>query len=356
MTSELEVSDLAMSFGRTRVLEDVTFSVPEGTAMAVVGPSGCGKTTLLRLIAGFERPDSGSIALGGDVMSGERWVPAHRRSVGYVAQDGALFPHLSAGANIAFGLPWRRRRRARIVELLEMVSLDAAIADRRPDELSGGQQQRVALARSLARSPRLMLLDEPFSALDAGLRAATRKIVGDVLAKAGVTTILVTHDQSEALSFADQVAVMNAGRLIQIGAPREIYRSPVDVAVAEFTGDAIVLPAVVVDQDRAECELGTIDVHHTDVVDAARIMLRPEQLEIGDRTGGVSGEIVDVEYLGAELLVGIRVGGDHASPGTRIVVRTRGDGDFRPGDPVGIRVRGRAIVYPREPVNGVAAN
>lgn len=344
MTSELEVNDLGKSFGDASVLSGVSFAAAAGTATVVVGPSGCGKTTLLRLIAGFEKPDAGTIALGDEVVSGGNWVPAHRRSVGYVAQDGALFPHLTAGANIGFGLPWRSRQRSRIAELLDMVSLDAKFADRRPDELSGGQQQRVALARALARSPRLMLLDEPFSALDAGLRAATRRIVKDALTAAGVTTILVTHDQSEALSFGDQVAVMSEGRLAQIGTPREVYDRPADLLSAEFIGDAVVLPAVI-NGDRAQCALGEVAVHGSAIVGNARIMLRPEQIEVGDESGGTSGEVVDIEYHGAEMLLGIRLDGTEQYPGSRIMLRSRGDGNLKCGDRIGLRIRGSAIAY-----------
>src|SRR6476469_11144325 len=229
----LEVSDLVKDFGSQQVLRGVTLSVDPGSTTAIVGPSGSGKTTLLRLIAGFERAEAGSVTLSGRALAGgDAWVPAHHRDVGYVAQDGALFPHLTVGQNIAFGIDTsalsggRKAARARVAELLEMVSLDSALAARRPHEISGGQQQRVALARALAREPELMLLDESFSALDAGLRVATRRAVAKVLAEAGVTTILVTHDQAEALSFADQVAVMRGGKLAQIGNPFVVYTRP----------------------------------------------------------------------------------------------------------------------------------
>ncbi|MEO5992440.1 MAG: ABC transporter ATP-binding protein, partial [Arthrobacter sp.] len=218
--NHLQIDAVTKDFGTQAVLKGVNLSVARGGTTAIVGPSGSGKTTLLRLIAGFEHPDTGSISLNGTkVAGGGVWVPAHKRHVGYVAQDGALFPHLSVGQNISFGLDTtklpggRRALKDRVAELLEMVSLDPAMAKRRPHQLSGGQQQRVALARALAREPELMLLAEPFSALDAGLRVATRRAVGKVLQDAGVTTILVTHHQGEALSFADQVAVMRGGRL-----------------------------------------------------------------------------------------------------------------------------------------------
>ncbi|MDT7793812.1 MAG: iron(III) transport system ATP-binding protein, partial [Mycobacterium sp.] len=239
-TTILEVKGLAKSFHGHPVLHDIDLNLQPGTTTAVVGSSGCGKTTLLRLIAGFETPDAGTIALAGrQVASPESAVAPHRRGVGYVAQDGALFPHLTVGQNIAYGLRGISRSDvdASVGELLETVSLDASFASRRPHQLSGGQQQRVALARALARHPVLMLLDEPFSALDTGLRASTRKAVAEVLTNKGVTTLLVTHDQEEALSIADQVAVMRDGRFTQVGRPEQVYRQPADRFTAEFLGD-----------------------------------------------------------------------------------------------------------------------
>ena len=226
----LVARNLAKSFNGSAVLENIDLRLRPGSITAVVGSSGCGKTTLLRLIAGFETPDAGTVTIAGrQVASPESAVAAHRRGVGYVAQDGALFPHLTVGQNISYGLPGTARSapvRARVAELLETVSLDPSYASRRPHQLSGGQQQRVALARALARQPVLMLLDEPFSALDTGLRASTRKAVAQLLAAAGVTTLLVTHDQEEALSIAGQVAVMRDGRFTQVGTPQQVYLRP----------------------------------------------------------------------------------------------------------------------------------
>ena len=344
MTYALEVNGLDKSFGSTNVLRHIAFSVEAGSTTAIVGPSGCGKTTLLRLVAGFERPDAGTIILGGRVVAGAEWIPAHRRSVGYVAQDGALFPHATVAANVGFGLPRRARTRARITELLEMVSLDYSYATRRPDQLSGGQQQRVALARALAREPELMLLDEPFSALDAGLRANTRRIVADVLAKAGITTILVTHDQPEALSFADRVAVMSDGRLAQVGTPREIYSAPIDVPTAEFIGDAVVLSAHV-EGERARCALGDVAVIANGVQGEARVMLRPEQIEVTADGAGVAGTVVDVEYLGSEMLLGIRLDTADGVVSERVTVRRFGATALTPGERVGIRVLGTGVAY-----------
>ncbi len=200
----LELTSVSKSFGATRAVDGVSLELGDGKRLAVVGPSGCGKTTLLRLIAGFEFPDAGTISLNGEMIAR---VPAFRRGIGYLPQEGSLFPHLTVENNIGFGLGAKGRERAkRIRELMDLVSLDAVMLKRWPHELSGGQQQRVALARALARSPRLMLLDEPFSALDANLRATTRAAITAVLQEAGSATILVTHDRAEALSFPDALA------------------------------------------------------------------------------------------------------------------------------------------------------
>ena len=217
--AEVDLTGIAKSFGATRVLDGIDLHVADGSTLAIVGPSGCGKTTILRLIAGFEVPDDGTIRIGETTVSGPEWVPPHRRSVGYMPQDGGLFPHLSVGENVTFGLAKADRTVAATARLLELVSLDPALAGRRPDQLSGGQQQRVALARAMAVSPRVMLLDEPFSALDAELRADTRRAVRDLLDATGITAIVVTHDPLDALDVADEVAVIEAGRIASVGPP-----------------------------------------------------------------------------------------------------------------------------------------
>jgi iron(III) transport system ATP-binding protein len=221
--AELELEGVSLSFGRLVVLDGLDLAVADGRTLAVVGPSGCGKTTMLRLVAGFEVPDAGRIRIGERVVAGESWVPAHLRGIGYVPQDGALFPHLTVGQNIAFGLPRGADRTRRLADLLDLVSLDPQLADRRPDQLSGGQQQRVALARAFAVNPSVMLLDEPFAALDAELRADTRGAVRDLLRAAGVTTVVVTHDPEDAIEFADEVAVMAEGRIREVGPPAEVF-------------------------------------------------------------------------------------------------------------------------------------
>ncbi len=315
----VQVSGLTKAFAGTTVLDGVDLELAQGSTTAIVGSSGCGKTTLLRLIAGFETPDAGTIVISGQQVNGPGvHIPAHRRAVGYVAQDGALFPHLTVGQNIAYGLPGSYRSaavRQRVAELLETVALEPAHAARRPHQLSGGQQQRVALARSLARQPKLMLLDEPFNALDAGLRASTRKAVAHLLSAAGVTTLVVTHDQEEAMSISDRVAVMRHGRFTQVGTPREVYRHPVDRFTAEFLGECVFVPCTV-SAGVATCALGRVPVDPSVTDGDATVMLRPEQLvatEVSDseRQSGV-GAVIGTEFLGHDVLLTIDPGGDIA--------------------------------------------
>lgn len=372
--SALTVRRVHSAYGPVQVLKGIDLDIADGGTTAIVGPSGCGKTTLLRVIAGFERPDPGSVFIGDRQVCGDGvWVPPHRRGLGYVAQDGALFPHLTVAQNIAFGLPRNERRsRARIAELLELVSLDPDYADRRPDQLSGGQQQRVSLARAVAPRPALVLLDEPFSALDAGLRASTRAAVAEALAEQGVTTLLVTHDQSEALSFADQVGVMSAGRLTQIGPPRQIYEAPLDLATAAFVGDAVTLAGVLAGSV-AECALGSVPVQSPAAGDGGAageggapgdgpaagdgagtgtgtgtVMLRPEQIELTDSAAdgddrAAFGVVEDVDYYGHDTMVTIRLD----EPGSSVIsLRHTGTSAPTAGDKVRLRVRGAARWFP----------
>ncbi|MGP2494012.1 ABC transporter ATP-binding protein [Mesorhizobium sp. PUT5] len=358
--SLLELHDVAKSYGPVAALAGVDLAVASGTRTAIVGPSGCGKTTLLRLIAGFEAPDRGRIVLDGEVLADEAGaVPAHLRGIGLVAQDGALFPHLTVADNIGFGLARHAERRAeRIAELAYIVGLDAAILKRRPHQLSGGQQQRVALARAMAMKPRLMLLDEPFSALDTGLRASMRKAVAELLEAAGITTILVTHDQAEALSFADQVAVMREGKFWQVGTPRELYLKPKDRMVAEFLGEALVLPARIA-EGFAETPLGRIALETRERRDIARIMLRPEQVTLerasrqeaaAARPGLLYGEVTETEFAGASCAVAVKLLNSPDPPeaaaigGRPLMLRKAGVDAPAVGEVVLIRVVGTAHV------------
>ena len=351
----LVLEGVSKRYGAVAALEGVGLTVAPGSRTAVVGPSGSGKTTLLRLVAGFEAPDSGRITLDGALLAdGSAAMPAHRRRVGIVAQDGALFPHLSIAENIGFGL--RRGdagRGGRIAALMEMVELDPSLLARRPDQLSGGQQQRVALARAMACQPRLLLLDEPFSALDTALRASTRRAVADVLGRAGITALLVTHDQAEAMSFADQVAVMRAGRLVQVGSPQALYAHPTDPATAEFLGDAIILPAVLAG-GWADCALGRVEVAAAD--GRATIMVRPEQLvlTLPAVTGACLGEVVEVDFAGATCTYAVRL---VKAPGKLLQIRQSSLDRFVLGTMVEIRMQGRAHCFtsPQHNPGGFAA-
>ena len=279
--SFLTVRALSKHYGPVAALDDVSLDIRQNSRTAIVGPSGSGKSTLLRIIAGFEAADAGTVELDGALMvDGPNAVPAHKRGIGIVSQDGALFPHLSIADNIAFGLDRRMPdRNKRIHELMALIGLDPSMLERRPHQLSGGQQQRVALARALARQPRLMLLDEPFSALDTGLREQMRQAVTQILGDAGITAVLVTHDQAEALSFADQVALMRGGRLVQRGTPQDVYFRPADRETALFLGEALILPAKL-DDGMASTPLGRLPVNKVEASGPAEIMLRPEQVRL----------------------------------------------------------------------------
>ncbi len=281
-TPDLALRTLAVSrrFGDVVAVEEVELDVRRGEFMGVLGPSGCGKTTLLRLIAGFERPDAGGIEIDGRAVAGPRVnVPPERRRIGMVFQESALFPHLDVAGNIGFGLA-RRERAARVDELVATVGL-AGLHRRMPHELSGGQQQRVALARALAPDPALILLDEPFSSLDATLRVQLRGEVREILRAAGATAVFVTHDPAEALEISDRVAVMRAGRIEQVATPDEIYLRPTNRFVASFVGEANLLPGEI-----RHGEVMTLVGRFRAPVGAladgmrAEVLLRPEQLHM----------------------------------------------------------------------------
>lgn len=345
---DLEVHDLCKAFGPQVVLDGLSIAAPAGSLTAILGPSGSGKTTLLRVLAGFERADGGTVVLGGVVVDGggAYVAPEHRR-IGYVPQEGGLFPHLTVARNVAFGLPREHRRRGRAEELLAMVGM-AEMGRRYPHQLSGGQQQRVALARALAVEPGLVLLDEPFSALDAGLRSAVRSEVRAVLRAAGATALLVTHDQDEALSWADRVAVLRDGRVGQLGTPEGVYRRPADPDVAGFVGEANVLAGVIA-AGGARTVLGTLTVAGDDVVHegaAVTVLVRPEQVVLTPEgtPAPARGWVRDYQYFGHDAVVRVALEGHEAA--APLVVRVMGETACSPGDPVGVAVRGPVVAWP----------
>ena len=341
----LTVSGVVKSLGGATVLRDVSLAVPEGTRLAVVGPSGSGKTTLLRLVAGFDRVDAGTITIDDRVVSHpDRHVAAHRRGVGYVAQDGALFPHLTARQNIRFGLPRGPEREHQVDEAVELSGLEQELLDRYPHQLSGGQQQRVSLARALAPRPRLMLLDEPFSALDAGLRAQTRRAVVAALDRAGVTTVLVTHDQEEALTFGHTVAVLRGGCLEQVGSPADVFASPASLEVARFLGEAVVLHGHRVGEV-VETELGAVRVAHDHGHEGhggVVLVVRPNQVRLTDDGRGAVVVVQAVEFAGP--VVNVTVG---TAEGRDITVHVPAHraGHLVVGGDVRVAIDGGGVLY-----------
>ena len=377
----LQCAGLRKSFAQgspreVRAVNDLSLTVRSGETVALLGPSGCGKTTTLRLIAGFERPGAGSVTIAGrEVVGAGVFLPPERRRVGMVFQDYALFPHLTVADNVAYGLEsstvahWtfalrrplaalRERFRfdsagvsvtdARVQEALELVALPH-LARRFPHELSGGEAQRVALARALAPRPELLLLDEPFSNLDAPLRASVRGEVREILRRASTASIFVTHDQEEAFAIADRVAVQLRGRIEQVGSPAEIYHRPATRGVAAFVGEADFLPGTLT-SDGVETEIGCIPIKGDSGVTAGSvdIMLRPERVQLAAEGATVPGHgqaIVERrEFYGHDQLVTLRLGS-----GARIRARLGPDADFPPGRRASVFATGTGVVYPRLP-------
>ena len=297
------VSALEKAFGDAPVLRGAALDVPAGRLVALLGPSGCGKTTLLRTIAGLERPDAGEVRVGARVLSGpDTFTPPERRRIGMVFQDAALFPHLSVGRNVAYGLPRRDPRRAdRVDAALALVGL-AGLAGRAPATLSGGQARRVAVARALAPAPSVIVLDEPFSGLDAPLRAEVRLEVRRVLAETGATGIFVTHDQEEAFVVGDEVAVMQEGRVLQQADAATLYELPASRAVAEFVGDANLVDGVG-EGDVARTPLGAVPLH-APCEGPVQVMIRPERLLAAP---GGAATVEAVEYFGHDAVYRVRL-------------------------------------------------
>jgi iron(III) transport system ATP-binding protein len=347
--ADLVIADLHKSFGTHPVLRGIELVVPAGTFAAIVGESGSGKTTLLRILAGFERPDRGSVTIGGVPLDADgTHVRAELRRIGYVSQEGSLFPHLSVEANVAFGLSRRERRGSRVGDLLETVGL-SGLGHRYPHQLSGGQQQRVALARALAVQPRLILLDEPFAALDATLRASVRHDVHAILRTAGTTAILVTHDQDEALSIADLVAVIRDGEIAQVDSPQSLYSHPVDVDLAGFIGEANIVDGIA-RENRVETPLGLLEVRgglDAPTGQAMTVLVRPEQVWVFAHVDGpgVPGRVVSAGFHGHDSVIGIAI--DSAGLPNPITSRVLGAVALTMGSAVRINVRGPVNAWPK---------
>jgi putative spermidine/putrescine transport system ATP-binding protein len=318
----LSIQHVEKSFGATKVVHDFNLDVEAGEFVSFLGPSGCGKTTVLRMVAGFEEPSAGHIFVGGKDITRLR---PNQRNIGMVFQAYALFPNLTVAQNIGFGLRVAGASRAeidkRVSEMLALISLPQ-MADRYPYQLSGGQQQRIALARALAPKPKLLLLDEPLSALDAKVRVSLREEIRSIQKELGITTIFVTHDQEEALSISDRIAVMYGGKAEQVGAPFEIYNRPATRFVANFVGTLNVLEGTVTDASAGTVRVASQDVALKGKLDGSRtgdtlsLALRPEAIALGSRPGHdskLAGEIADVHFLGSVIRVRVGVGGKQIS-------------------------------------------
>lgn len=334
----LKIDGLTVTYANRPVLNELSLHVESGAFAAVLGPSGCGKTTLLRAIAGFIAPFSGTIRFGDQLVSvSSIVVPPERRKVGYVAQEGALFPHLTVSENIAFGITDQKIKADLVSELLDLIGM-SKFAKRMPSELSGGQQTRVALARALAPEPKVMLLDEPFSALDAALRDELRAEVSELLKQRKTTTLMVTHDREEALVTADLVALMRRGQIVQTGSPTEVYEAPVSPEVAISTGDVLLL-------DSTKDETGKINsvltpaTMGTEVV-SGKLVIRPEEIRIVPAGSGVAATVVDLDYYGHDAVVHLD------AAGAQINVRISGDLKVKVGDQVGLAHQGPIRWFP----------
>jgi len=352
--TELVVTGLNKSFGTQAVLEGVDLTVPAGSLTAILGPSGSGKTTLLRIVAGFEPADSGTVRLGERTVDGDHHerVPSEQRNIGYVPQEGSLFPHLTVAKNIGFGLARRERDGQRVDELLEMIGM-SGLGRRYPHQLSGGQQQRVALARALAGRPGLILLDEPFSGLDASLRTSVRADVHALLHQTETTALLVTHDQDEALSMADHVAVIRRGTICQRDTPQGMYVNPADAELARFVGEANLIPGVFA-PTWVKTPFGNLMLHGAlnggvrhDPDTPAVVLIRPEQVRLqppGSVGLGLPGRVLDYRYHGHEAM--IRLAPDAGPDDLVLLARAPGRIEFPPGSSVSIVIQGPVVAWP----------
>ena len=337
----LAVEGVHKSFGATKVLVDFNLKLHTGEMLSLLGPSGCGKTTLLRLIAGLERADRGKVVLDGNAVDGNgAWIRPEDREVGMVFQDWALFPHLDVAGNVGYGVP-RRQRTAEVAKTLELVNLPG-MQGRTPETLSGGQQQRVALARAIAPKPKVLLLDEPFSNLDAALRREVRTEVRQLLRGADMTAVFVTHDREEALVLGDRVAVMEAGRIVQTGSPSDVYHHPATPWVAAFVGAVSMCPAEAVGS-MAETDFGPVPLLEP-CQGPVTVAVRPEDVDLRAVEGETATHTVEhFQFQGADAVVTV------ANPdGVYLHVRVSGTQSFAPGDRVSPVYSGPpAVAFPR---------
>lgn len=344
MKVQVLLENVTKKYNATKAVEDLSFEIGKGEVFCLLGPSGCGKTTTLRLIAGLEKPDSGRIEIGGVTVAGEgTWMPPEKRRVGMVFQDYALFPHMNVFQNVAFGMRNQQEVRKRVLEVLELMGLDG-MEKRYPHELSSGQQQRVAIARALAPEPEVILLDEPFSNLDADLRKQIRSDIKKILKKTGITTVFVTHDQEEAFFMSDKIGVMRNGRLEQVGIPEEVFHRPSTPFVAQFVGIADFISGVI-KNGKVATPIGDlrIDARFPEG-DMVRVLIRPDSIDIREDEDG-DGVVLERLFLGTHYLYTILLtGGErlrclrhHSLPipiGAKVRVKLR-----TPGMPVIFRLQ-----------------
>ncbi len=336
----IKCTDMTKHFGKVRALDGVSLHLDRGEILCLLGPSGCGKTTTLRVIAGLEGLNEGQIHLGGrTVESREVHVPPEQRNVGVVFQDFALFPHMTVQENVEYGLHRQTDASSRAAEVLELVGLDG-YGSRMPHELSGGQQQRVALARALGPRPEVVLFDEPFSNLDAGLRERLRAEVRHILREAEASAIFVTHDQHEALSLADRVIVMWDGRILQDAAPRDLYRHPASQRVASFVGQANFLPAEA-SRGRLQCELGIYDLSE-EWEGSMQAMFRPEELSVSPHPQG-NGQIIWSEYQGDSQMLEVEL-----DSGNALRIRVDPEDPHGVGSRVSVAARSSPVAYSQD--------
>ncbi|MGN6551569.1 MAG: ABC transporter ATP-binding protein [Pararhizobium sp.] len=338
--TRVRIRNVTKAFGPQPVLRGVDVDLPHGGILALLGSSGCGKTTLLRLLAGFDRIDDGEIVVNDTVFAArDRHVPPEKRRIGYVPQEGALFPHLTVTGNVAYGLSRQERAGPRVAEVLALTGL-TPLAERPPSALSGGQQQRTALARALAPRPDIVLLDEPFNALDLALRRSLAEEVTAMLRRTGTTAILVTHDPEEAFASADTVAVMQDGTIAQCADPATVYLEPASPAVARITGDAILLSGTV-EGDQVMTDIGALAFSGLAAQQQqVTVFLRPEQVLLGAAAESGRAVIEGSSFRGNTTIVTLRAGE------TLVKVPHRGHFAADRGRPVSVTIAGRALVFP----------